>query len=96
MGSLPVWKGATMMTIQIQNNLSSSIALSCASSTLQLHLLQNVIIYPPPTHTFLKRPFLTDFKKYTHTPPAGRNFGTLDKKFINPRKSAKTHRVGAL
>ena len=25
--------------------------------------------YPPQTHTFLKRPFLTDFKKYTHTPP---------------------------
>ena len=24
---------------------------------------------PPPTHTFLKRPFLTYFKKYTHTPP---------------------------
>ena len=25
---------------------------------------------PPKTNTFLKRPFLTDFKKYTHTPPA--------------------------
>ena len=24
---------------------------------------------PPQTHTFLKRPFLTDLKKYTHTPP---------------------------
>ena len=24
---------------------------------------------PPPTHTFLKRHFLTDFKKHTHTPP---------------------------
>ena len=48
----------------------SSIAPSSALSNLQLRLLKNVTIYPPPpTHTFLKRPFLTDFKKYTHTPP---------------------------
>ena len=41
--------------------------------------------------------FLTDFKNYTHTPPpAGRNFCALDQKFIKHRKSAKTHRVGAL
>ena len=26
-------------------------------------------IAPPPTHTFLKWPFLTDFKKYTCAPP---------------------------
>ena len=32
-------------------------------------VLKNMVTYPPPTHTFLKRPFLTDFKKYTHTPP---------------------------
>ena len=31
--------------------------------------LKNMVTYPPPTHTFLKRPFLTDFKKCTHTPP---------------------------
>ena len=28
---------------------------------------------PPLTHAFLKWPFLTDFKKYTHTPPPLRN-----------------------
>ena len=32
-------------------------------------VLKNMVTYPPPTHTFLKWPFLTDFKKYTHTPP---------------------------
>ena len=32
-------------------------------------VLRNMVTYPPPTHTFLKRRFLTDFKKYTHTPP---------------------------
>ena len=32
-------------------------------------VLKNMVTYPPPTHTFLKWPFPTDFKKYTHTPP---------------------------
>ena len=32
-------------------------------------VLKNMVTYPPFTHTFLKQPFLTDFKKYTHTPP---------------------------
>ena len=32
-------------------------------------VLKNMVTYPPPTHTFLKRPFLTDFGKHTHTPP---------------------------
>ena len=32
-------------------------------------VLKTVTTYPPPTDTFLKRPFLTDFKKHTHTPP---------------------------
>ena len=30
-------------------------------------VLKIVTTYAPPSHTFLKRPFLTDFKK--HTPP---------------------------
>ena len=30
---------------------------------------KTVTTYPHPTHTFLKRPFLTDFEKYTHPPP---------------------------
>ena len=32
-------------------------------------VLKNMVTYPPPTHTFLKWPFHTDFKKYTYTPP---------------------------
>ena len=32
-------------------------------------VLKNMVTYPPPTHTVLKRRFLTDFKKHTHTPP---------------------------
>ena len=32
-------------------------------------VLKNMVTYPPPTHTFLKRRFLTDFEKHTHTPP---------------------------
>ena len=32
-------------------------------------VLKNVNTYPPVTHIFLKRPFHTAFKKYTHTPP---------------------------
>ena len=39
--------------------------------------LKNMVTYPPPTHTFLKRPFLTDFKKHTHTPPKVTTYGTL-------------------
>ena len=40
----------------------------CVSSRLQL-CVQNCDHLPPPTHTFLKRRFLTDFEKHTHTPP---------------------------
>ena len=32
-------------------------------------VLKNMVTYPPPTHTFLKRRFLTDFEKHTQTPP---------------------------
>ena len=36
-------------------------------------VLKTVTTYPPPTHTFLKWPFLTDFNKHTHTPPPPRD-----------------------
>ena len=56
--------------------------------------LKNVT--PPPAHTFLKWPFLTNFKKYTHPPPpyvmtCFRMDAKLEKKIP---KSAKTHKVG--
>ena len=65
MGSLPVWKGATMTTLRIQNNLWS------LKHCPVLHIVHLATPFaqkcdhlkpPPPTHTFLKRPFLTDFK----------------------------------
>ena len=46
-----------------------SSAPSCVPSLVQLCAQNCDHLPPPPTHTFLKRPFLTDFKKHTHTPP---------------------------
>ena len=43
-----------------------SIAPSCASSHVQLCAQNCDHLPPPPRHTFLKQPFLTDFKKHTH------------------------------
>ena len=37
-------------------------------------VLKNMVTYHPPTHTFLKWPFFTDFGKHTHTPPKGMTF----------------------
>ena len=51
-------------------------------------------VTPPPTHTFLKRPFLTDFKKHHIPPPTERNFGALDQNLKKPRKIANSLRVG--
>ena len=46
----------------------------CINFRLQLFVQNCDHLPPPPTHTFLKRPFLTDFKKHTHTPPYGTKF----------------------
>ena len=48
---------------------------------------------PPPTHSFLKRPFLTDFKSIHTHPARERCFGASDEEFKNPGKNAKTHRA---
>ena len=56
-----------------------------AASNFGPRFCKNMVLDPPPTHTFLKRPFLTDFKKYTHTLPTGRKFGALDQKIIKKR-----------
>ena len=59
-----------MTTIQIRNNQLSPVHCSVrALSNFQLGAQKCDQLHPPVTHTFLKRPFLTDFKKYTHTPP---------------------------
>ena len=63
-----------------------------AASNFGPRFCKNMVSDPPPTHTFLKQPFFTDFKKYTHTPPPkGRNFGALDQKFRKPPKSKQYH-----
>ena len=70
----------------------SSIALSCASPTLQPHLLKNVIIYPPPpTHTFPKRPlFCHRFQKvYTLPPQRDKIWAHWTKSSSNPGKVPK-------
>ena len=54
---------------KILNNLIKlCCACLCALSNVQL-CVEKCEHPPPKTHTFLKRPFPTDFKKYTHTPP---------------------------
>ena len=70
-----------MRTIRIPNNQWSleHCSVLCIVQ-LQLRLLKNVTIYPPPAYTFLKRPFLTDFKKYTHTLPKGTKFWRIGPK----------------
>ena len=62
-----------------------------AKRNLQLCLLKNVTIYPrPPTLPFLKRPFLTDFKKHTIPPPNGTKFWRIGPKSSqNPGKVPK-------
>ena len=77
MGSLLLWKGATMKTIRIQNNQWSlkHCPVLCIIHFAALFAQKcDHLPPPPPTHTFLQRPFLTDFEKYTHTPPNGTKF----------------------
>ena len=51
--------------------------------------LKNMVTYPPPTHTFLKRPFLTDFKKHTHTPPKVTTFWCIGLKVEKNREKCE-------
>ena len=73
MESQPLWKGATMRMNPIRNNESSLEHCLCpVRCPVYSSGLKIVTTYPPPpTHTFLKRPFRTDFKKHAHTPPRG-------------------------
>ena len=70
--------------------MSDPWTIACALGVVPFtasSVLKIVTTYAPPTHTFLKRPFLTDFKKHTHTPPpppTERNFSALDQNVRNP------------
>ena len=81
MGSLPLRKGATMRTIWIQNNQWSleNCPVLCIVH-FAAPFAQKCDHPPPPTHTFLRWPFLTDFIKYTHTPPNGTKFWRIGPK----------------
>ena len=55
-------------------------------------VLKTVTTYAPPTHIFLKRPFLTDFKKHMHThppPPYRTNFWCIGPKHEKTLKNCK-------
>ena len=73
-----------MFACRLCSNLGSKIVQTPKSLA---SMLKNIVSYPPLTHAFLKWPFLTDFKKYTHTPPYGMKF------WCSGRKMEKTLKI---
>ena len=73
-----------MFACRLCSNLGSKIVQTPKSLA---SMLKNIVSYPPLTHAFLKWPFLTDFKKYTHTPPYGMKF------WCSGRKTEKTLKI---
>ena len=72
-----------MMTMRIQNNQWSleHCSVLCIVQFEALFAEKcDHLPPPPPNPTFLKRPFLTDFKKYTHTPPKVTKFWRIGRK----------------
>jgi hypothetical protein len=74
-----------MFACRLCSNLGSKIVQTPKSLA---SMLKNIVSYPPLTHAFLKWPFLTDFKKYTHTPPYGMKFWCSGRKMV---KTLKIH-----
>ena len=71
MGSQPCLKKAMQMVTMIQNKHDSTVqCIVRVHRPMCSPLLKNVTTYlpPPQTYTFLKWPFLTDFKNI-HIPP---------------------------
>ena len=52
-------------------------------------VLKNMVPPPPMTHTSSKRPFLADFKKYTHKPPEGTKFWHMGPKVQKPAEKCQ-------
>ena len=73
MGSQPYLKKAMQMTMMILNKPDETLQCMFVFRPMCSSVLRNVSTYPPPpqTHTFLKRPFLTDFKNIHIPPPPG-------------------------
>ena len=70
-----------MRTIRIQNNRCSPehCSVLCIVQFAASFAQKCDHLPPRPTHTFL-RPFLTDFEKYTHTPPKETKFWRIEPK----------------
>ena len=85
-----------MRMIRIQNNqwTLKHCPVLCIVQFAALYA-QKCDLLPPATHTFLKWPFLTDFKKYTHTPPKGTKFWRIGPKVYKTQEKCQTHCVGA-
>ena len=87
-----------MRTIRIQNN-QWSLEHCPVPGIIQFAapFAQKCDLLPPPPNPYISEmAFSHRFQKVYTYPPKGRNFGALDQKFTKPRKSAKTHHVGAL
>ena len=80
-----MWNIQCMFACRLCSNLGSKIVQTTKSLA---SMLKNIVSYPPLTHAFLKWPFLTDFKKYTHTPPYGMKFWCSGRKMV---KTLKIH-----
>ena len=78
-----------MFACRLCSNLGSKIVQTPKSLA---SMLKNIVSYPPLTHAFLKWPFLTDFKKYTHIPPYGMKFWCPGRKM---EKTLKIHEFAA-
>ena len=97
MGSQPCLKNAMQMVTMIQNKHDSTVQCNvCMKRPMCCTVLKNATTYPP-THTFLKWLFLTDFKNIHITPPPPCvHVCTLKQNWSKIPKSAETHRVGSL
>ena len=94
MGSQPCLKKAMHMMMSVQNKHDSTVQFHvCVQRPMCSSVLKIVTTSPPspPTHAFLKWPVLTDFKKYTHTPPYVMTCLHIEAKLVkNPKKCQNT------
>ena len=94
MGSLPLWKGATMGTIRIQNQWSlEHCSVLCIVHFAALFAQKRDHLPPPPSDPYISEAaFSHRFQKYTHTPPPLKQDEILvywTKSSHNPGKVAK-------
>ena len=99
MGSLPLWKGATLRTIRIQNNQWSleHCPVLCIVQFAALFAQKCDLLPPPPQPRHFCNGAFSQISKSIHIPPQRDEIlAHWTKSLRNPGKSAKTHGVGAL